>query len=75
MTEVKAEGNILNKKQYPEIKDNTINFIAPYHRPEEKEAVLKRFKNVFTEEDIKQYSIFPLKHHLDGYFLVFQTNL
>jgi hypothetical protein len=75
MTEVKAEGNILNKNQYSEIKDNTINFIVPYHNEEEKETILERFKNVFGEDDIKEYSIFPLKHHLDGYFLVFQTSI
>ncbi|MBI4546651.1 MAG: hypothetical protein HY707_01620, partial [Ignavibacteriae bacterium] len=31
MTEVKAEGNILNPKKYPEIADNTLNFILPCH--------------------------------------------
>ncbi|MDR0552140.1 MAG: hypothetical protein LBG72_09045 [Spirochaetaceae bacterium] len=75
MTEVKAEGNILNSNQYPEIKDNTLNLIAPYNTEEEKETILKRFKNVFNEKYIKDFSILPLKHHLDGYFLVFQTAL
>lgn len=75
MTEVKAEGNILNKNQYPEIKDNTVNFIAPYHNEAEKEIVLRRFQTIFYKGEIEKYSIFSLKHHLDGYFLVFQTNL
>jgi hypothetical protein len=75
MTEVKAEGNILNKNQYPEIKDNTLNFIVPYcDTNEEKEKILYRFQTVFNDES-KKYSIFPLKHHLDGYFMVFQTDL
>jgi hypothetical protein len=29
MTEVKTEGNILNSKKYPEIKDDTLNFVLP----------------------------------------------
>ncbi len=31
MTEVKAEGNLLNTKKYPEIKENTISLIVPRH--------------------------------------------
>jgi len=31
LTEVKAEGNILNSIKYPAIKDNTMNFIVPMH--------------------------------------------
>jgi hypothetical protein len=73
MTEVKAEGNILNKNQYPEIDDNTINLIVPLHG--EKEILMQRFNAVFSADEIKQYKIFVLKHHLNGCFLVFQTNL
>jgi hypothetical protein len=35
MTEVKAEGNILNAKKYPKISDNTLNFILPSHNEDE----------------------------------------
>jgi len=45
MTEVKAEGNILNTNQYPEIKDNTINLIVPYNAQKEREINLRRFLN------------------------------
>lgn len=31
MTEVKAEGNVLNSEKYPEIKDDTLNFVLPCH--------------------------------------------
>jgi hypothetical protein len=73
MTEVKAEGNILNKNQYPEIDDNTINLVVPLHG--ENEILMQRFNAVFDTNEVKQYKIFVLKHHLNGHFLVFQTNL
>jgi len=75
MTEVKAEGNILNTKQYPEIKNNTINLIIPYCNEKEKETNLRRFFNTVVENELRKYKIFSLKHHLNGYFTVFQTNL
>jgi hypothetical protein len=73
MTEVKTEANILNKKQYPEIEDNTINLIVPLHG--EKEILMQRFNAVFNVNEMEQYKIFALKHHLNGYFLVFQISL
>ncbi len=42
MTEIKAEGNILNPKKYPSILDNTINFIVPYHSETDRETVIKK---------------------------------
>ena len=73
MTEVKKEANILNKKQYPQIDDNTINLIVPLHN--EQEILMRRFNDVFNSDEKNQFKIFSLKHHLNGYFLVFQTNL
>jgi len=75
MTEVKTEGNILNTKQYPEIKDNSINLIVPYNNEEEKNMILKRFQQVFDKDNMENYLIFSLKHHLDGYYVVFQIGL
>ena len=75
MTEVKAEGNILNKKQYPEIEDDTISLIVPLHDEAEKEINMQRFHAVFDKKALKPFKIFALKHHLNGYFLVFQTRL
>lgn len=74
MTEVKSEGNILNAKQYPEIKDNTVNLIIPYNNEKEENMNLKRFQNVFNKKKFKE-KVFSLKHHLDGYFTVFQFDL
>ncbi|MDR0786071.1 MAG: hypothetical protein LBE74_09385 [Treponema sp.] len=75
MTEVKLEGNILNSKQYPEIKNNTINLVVPYKTEFEKTAAIHWFQNVFDTDEMKPFSIVSIKHRLDGYFLVFQTKL
>ncbi len=75
MTEVKAEGNILNTKKYPEIKDNTISLIVPRHTQKDEDLILKRFVNIYSESTLKQFDIFNIKHLLNGYFTVFQTKL
>jgi len=75
MTEVKAEGNILNEKKYPEILDNTLNFVLPYHSETDKEIALKKMGKVFTRKKIKLFASFKLKHHFNGYFLVFQIKI
>lgn len=71
MTEVTAEANILNSEKYPEIIDNTINFVVPYHAESDSEIILQRMCNVFAEE-VNAFKKFTLKHHFNGYFLVFQ---
>lgn len=48
MTEVKAEGNILKEKKYPEILDNTMNFVLPYHSETDKKIALKNMRMIFT---------------------------
>ncbi len=75
MTEVKAEGNILNEKKYPEISDNTLNFILPYHSETDKETALNKMDKTFTRKEIKIFTSFKLKHHFNGYFLVFQIKI
>ena len=70
MTEVKAEGNILNTAKYPEIKPNTLNLLVPCHSEAEEKLAIERFKIAFGE--IHDCTIFKVKHHLNGYFLVFQ---
>lgn len=75
MTEVKAEGNILNTNKYPEIKDNTLNLLLPYYSETEKESILEKFNIAFPNSSGNGFRIFPLKHHFNGYFLVFQINI
>lgn len=75
MTEVNAEGNILNPKKYPEIEDNTLNFVLPCHNDEEEKNILRKAEIVFGKSELKQFKIFKIKHHFNGYFLVFQLPL
>jgi hypothetical protein len=75
LTEVKPEGNILNAKQYPEIMDDTLNFIVPYHSEEERVGVLEKMQMVVGKTGMKKFKTFSLKHPLNGWFVVFQTEL
>lgn len=69
---IKAEGNILNPKKYPEIKDDTLNFVLPRHNEKEEKEIVNKAELVF---DPGQFNIFKIKHHFNGYFLVFQVSL
>jgi len=75
MTEAKAEGNILNRRKYPEIEDNTLNLVLPCHDDEMEEILRLRFKTVFGEKAMTQFNIFKFKHHFNGYFLAFQQKI
>jgi hypothetical protein len=75
MTEVKNEGNILKDSQYPEIKDDTLNLVVPYHSDEEKRQVFSNAESVMGKEQMKNVNVFPIKHPLNGWFLVFQVDL
>jgi hypothetical protein len=75
MTEVKAEGNILNSNKYPGIKDDTLNLILPCHDDAEEKEGLVKAETVFGKTGLKEFNIFKVKHHFNGYFLVFQTDL
>ena len=72
MTEVKAEGNILSTQKYPEIKDNTINLVVPCHSGIDEELSMRRFSSIYP---LEHFSLFKIKHHLNGYFFVFQQSL
>ena len=75
MTEVKAEGNILNSKKYPEIGDDTLNFVLPCDTEEDEKNIISKAKLVFGENTFNEFKIFKIKHHFNGYFLVFQLPL
>jgi hypothetical protein len=75
LTEVKPEGNILNPKQYPEIVDDTLNFVIPYHNEDEKEGILQKMEMVVGRTGMKKFNVFSLKHPLNGWFVVFQTTI
>lgn len=75
MTEVKSEGNILNTNKYPEIRDDTLNFVLSCHDDEQKKDALDKLKLVFNPKEMNGFSIFTIKHHFNGHFLVIQTPL
>ncbi len=75
MTEVKAEGNILNPKKYPEIEDDTLNFLLPCDNAETEKSIMINISRVFNKKEVEQFKIFKLKHYFNGSFLVFQTSL
>jgi hypothetical protein len=75
MTEVKAEGNILNPQKYPQIKDNTINLVVPCNSDEEESLIMQRISAIYNYEELKKFTKFKLKHHFNGYFLGFQIEL
>ncbi len=79
MTGVKAEANILNPNQYPQIGDNTLNFAVPCHDGTEQNQQQNKMRYAFEEmryaDLFSQVEVFSLQHHFNGKFLIFQTNL
>jgi len=73
MTEVKAEGNILNPKKYPELIDNTLNIVLPCVAINDAREIKEKMLSVFSE--LKKFKIFLMNHRLKGEFLVFQILL
>jgi hypothetical protein len=69
MTEVTPSGNIL---QYPEIEDNTLNFVLSSHSPEQDETEQGRLRRALTQLEYDQLAIRRIKHPLNGHFQVFQ---
>ena len=75
MTEIKAEGNILNSRQYQQICDNSISLIIPCHSDIDKKIATERFETVFEPQKRHLFHIFQIKHHLNGFFIVFSSIL
>ncbi len=79
MTEVKAGANIFNPNQYPQIQDNTLNFVVTCHSDPEQNQQKNKMKIAFGDMKcarlFSQMQIFVLQHHFNGNFLVFQMNL
>ena len=79
MTEVLAEGNLLNSTKYPRIKDNTLNFLVPCYNNQDELLHRKRMQKAFSEQGYgslrNNFEVFVIKHLLNGPFLVFQTTI
>lgn len=73
--EVKPQSNILNPDQYPEILDDTLNLICPFHSEDEKEELIEKMDIVVGAERLQELKILQIKHPLNGWFLVFQAGL
>ncbi|MEN6393570.1 MAG: hypothetical protein ABFD53_07175 [Anaerolineaceae bacterium] len=73
MTEVKAEGNILNSKKYPEILDNSLNFVIPYKLEIDEKDHVNKMQQLLTDDEFSALKIFKIKHHFNGFFLVIQS--
>ncbi|MFA5805434.1 MAG: hypothetical protein WC879_12405 [Melioribacteraceae bacterium] len=75
MTEVKAEGNILNNEQYPQILDDTLSFVLPKHVENDAVIIKEKMKIIFSNKELVRFEVFDIKHHFNGYFRVYQTKL
>jgi hypothetical protein len=71
MTEVKAEGNILNTVRYPQIGDNTLNLVLPLHLFSH-ETIFACIHQAFGKQELLQARHLTLKHPLNGEFFVLQ---
>ena len=76
MTEVRAEGNILNSRQYPDIGHDTLNLVVPCHSDKERKSHIRKLKVAYKGMGGQQILLKPqisvIRHHLNGNFLVFQ---
>ncbi|MCB9113273.1 MAG: hypothetical protein H6634_18670 [Anaerolineales bacterium] len=75
LVEVKPDANILSPKHYPEILDDTLNLICPFYTEDEKEELISNVASVIGLDKLNKLGIFPIKHPLNGWFLVFQVKL
>jgi hypothetical protein len=75
MTEVKAEGNVLNASKYPEFGDNTFTLAVPCHDDTHRAQETAKMREACGEEVFSTLRMFLVKHHFNGYFLVFETTL
>lgn len=75
LTDVKPQGNILDPSQYADIMDDTLNFVVPFHNENQKLDVIQKMQLVAGKNGMKKFTSFPLKHPLNGWFLVFQVHL
>ncbi|TAE32659.1 MAG: hypothetical protein EAZ92_01455 [Candidatus Kapaibacterium sp.] len=75
MTEVKAEGNILNARKYPEFRDNTLTFVVPCHDDNIHQQEIEKMLKAFGEKRFRALRVFLVKHHFNGHFLAFEAQL
>ncbi len=70
MTEAKKEGNVFNSRIYPEIEDNSLNFILPNH-PTKDFAERKRYlRQALSQSELAEAKQFTITHPFNGKFFV-----
>ncbi|MCP9495939.1 MAG: hypothetical protein MSG64_15935 [Pyrinomonadaceae bacterium MAG19_C2-C3] len=79
MTEVTSKANILNRNEYASIADDTLNFVAPFHTAQDRNAHVEKLKTAFEQtgnhELFSRLMFAEIKHHLNGNFFVAQIGL
>lgn len=75
MTEAKKEGNIFNSKMYPEIQDNTLNFVIPNHPADVIEQRKTYLRQALSSSELDQGKRFTIKHPFNGKFFVLSYSL
>ena len=72
MSEARKEGNILDSKYYPQISDNTLNFVIPIQGESELSDKKQLLQKAFGKSLPQDISAFVIKHPFDGHYAVFQ---
>lgn len=70
MTEVKKEGNVFNSRIYPQIKDNSLNFIVPDHPAEAIAARMEYLGAALSSSELAEGEQFTISHPFNGPFFV-----
>lgn len=75
LVEVKPQANILSPNHYPQISDNTLNFVCPFYTGEEKLSLISNMNLVMGIKQFEELKLMEIKHPFNGWFLVFQVKL
>ena len=70
MTEVKKEGNLLNSRSYPEIKDKTLNFVIPFHSSDDFAWRQKHLHSALSRSELATGVESVINHPFNGDFYV-----
>lgn len=68
MTEAKKEGNLFNSKIYPEIRDNTLNFVIPNHPIDKIEKRKIYLRQALSKSELSKGETFTITHPFNGDF-------
>ena len=75
MTEAQKEGNILNPKIYPEVKDNSLNFVIPQHSAEDITVRKGHLRRALSRSELAIGEESLIKHPFNGDFFLLSFSL